>query len=203
MVKRWALLAFVVVLVGLYVVFTQPREVTESFAPLFGSGPLTELQQFGDQNKDNFIKYQDPYYRFSLFYPKGYLAEQNAQPGVYLQFTAATFDDVEVISVVPLEGESYGDAEFEQDAPEGVTLQERRRLTLEGRTVYVLDSTSQPLAGSNYTVFIKQAVVPNCQSANGTRYSLFFTAAVPERLQADLLATEYMVHSLRCTGVEN
>lgn len=198
MVSRWLIALVVLVAIGLVSVALQPGR---NALPLISNpGELPpSIASFASQRAGEFITYRDAVYGFSLPYPKGYLAEVDGEPGTRLLITATTFDDSEAITVATLP-EPYSDSDFQkaEGALPGSSFIGKKQVILGGKPAYLLDYLSAPLENSNYTVHLKQAIIPECHDANGTAYTLYLTAAVPQPLWADLSAMDYMIYSLRC-----
>ncbi|MEW5955234.1 MAG: hypothetical protein AB1626_01710 [Candidatus Micrarchaeota archaeon] len=150
------------------------------------------------------LYYYDDLYGFEVNYPAGYKAELDADFGVRLRFTAnnpfSSFDrllSAEVIDVST--SETASQQEVADNVFEGVEGYSLNETTLNNRRVILGRGETSGFVEPDERIFLRAGVF-ECRKPDASPYVAAVLAAVPESLQQDLIAVDYIISTFNCTG---
>jgi len=161
------------------------------------------VARFESQHGQDFFTHRDSFLRFEFRQPVGYEVLEGPVAGVYLRLQASTYvSSSEIIDLRILEGERFTAADFQEVLPDlknnlgNATI---FQTTINGVPAYLWDSdTISEFTGEK--LLIKNAIFSPCTDVNGTVYTVFFTAAIPEGVAGDTQLVDYLFYSFKCTG---
>jgi len=149
------------------------------------------------------MHYYDDLYGFEINYPAGYRADIDPDFGLRLRFTASnpysSYDRVLSAEVIDVGvNERLSAEEVAANAFEGVEGYVLNHTTLSGKRVWVGSGETKGFVEQDEKVFLRAAVF-DCRKPDGTAYVAALMAAVPESLQQDLVAFDYVASTFNCT----
>ena len=179
----WLLLLLLAVAAGYY--FYSPQ------APPQQAEFVEKTLEFGEENRENFLTYENEEYAFTIEYPIGYLAlEEETDAYSIIMFYGGSPHSVwgqefNVYIIESGEGFSAGEVLDEESEWEGFDL------LLNGRKAHYFE-TRQYLEDYYEEVSVKYLFV-ECGD-----YVAWLTALTPTITAGDLVVADYVLHSFRC-----
>jgi len=150
------------------------------------------------------MHYYDDLYGFEINYPAGYRADVDPDFGLRLRFTAnnpfSSYDRILSAEVIDVGvNERLSVEEVAANAFEGVEGYSLNQTTLSGKTVWTGRGETRGFVEQDERVFLRGAFF-NCRKPDRTSYVAALMAAIPDSLQQDSVAFDYMASTFNCTG---
>ena len=194
-------LAAIIVLGAAYFggVFGKPIAFLPSSESEFLNSAKTQADDYGAVNVAEFISFTHPTWGFRVNYPVGYIAGSDPEPEVSFRALANSgFSSAEVLEVrVAERGFTEKDFENTISAFAAGELVSKSSGTVDGKKAFFYE-VGQKRDETGETLFVKNAVYPDCKALDGTLYTAVVTAVVPDVLSTDFALADYVLLSFKC-----